>query len=75
MDQPGVLSAVAGVFAKHGVSIASVRQEGFGEEATLALITHVATEGSHRATFAELEQLEVVDCIESTMHVLGTTEV
>ncbi|MDQ3939782.1 MAG: homoserine dehydrogenase, partial [Actinomycetota bacterium] len=31
MDQPGVLAAVAGVFAGHGISIASVRQEGFGD--------------------------------------------
>ena len=45
-DEPGVLAAVAGVFADHGVSIASVRQEGSGVEATLALITHVGRRAS-----------------------------
>ncbi|MGH2819565.1 MAG: homoserine dehydrogenase [Actinomycetota bacterium] len=74
LDQPGVLSSVAGVFAKHAVSIASVRQEGFGDEATLALITHTGTEGQHRATFGDLQHLEAVKNIESTMRVVGTPE-
>jgi homoserine dehydrogenase len=73
-DQPGVLSSVAGVFARHDVSIASVRQEGFGEEATLVLITHTATEGDHQATFRELAKLDVVEGIASTMRVEGTSE-
>ena len=74
MDQPGVLSAVAGVFAKHGVSIASVRQEGSGEEATLMLITHTASEGHHARTLAELRSLETVKNIDSKMRVTGTAE-
>jgi homoserine dehydrogenase len=74
LDQPGVLAQVAGVFATHEVSIASVRQEGSGDEARLALITHVATEGQHQATFAELRGLDVVKSIDSTMRVEGTTE-
>jgi len=73
-DRPGVLSEVAGVFARYGVSIASVRQEGFGTEATLVLITHTATEGDHQATFKDLRDLGVVDGIESTMRVEGTSE-
>ena len=74
MDQPGVLSAVAGVFADHGISIASVRQEGFGYEARLMLITHTGTEGQHAATFVALQALESVKTIESSMRVLGTPE-
>jgi homoserine dehydrogenase len=74
LDQPGVLSAVAGMFAKHGVSIASVRQEGTGEEAMLAIITHVATEGQHNATFNELETLDTVRSIMSRLRVEGTGE-
>jgi homoserine dehydrogenase len=74
LDQPGVLAAVAGVFANHHVSIASVRQEGTGKEATLVLITHVATERDHRATFQELQQLEVVERVVSTLQVEGTEE-
>lgn len=73
-DQPGVLASVAGVFAKHDVSIASVRQEGAGEEATLVLITHTATEGAHLATFAELEGLPTVKKITSRMRVEGAPE-
>ena len=74
MDQPGVLSAVAGVFADHGISIASVRQEGFGYEARLMLITHTGTEGQHAETFVALQALETVKTIESSMRVLGTPE-
>jgi homoserine dehydrogenase len=62
------------VFARHDVSIASVRQEGFGEEATLVLITHTATEGDHQATFRQLAELDVVEGIASTMRVEGTSE-
>ena len=73
-DQPGVLASVAGVFAQHGVSIASVRQEGAGEDASLALITHVASEGEHRLTLRDLATLPVVKSIETTMRVEGTAE-
>jgi homoserine dehydrogenase len=73
-DQPGVLSAVAGIFASHGISIASVRQEGSEEEATLALITHTATEGQHAATFGELQSLEAVKAVTSKLRVEGTRE-
>jgi homoserine dehydrogenase len=73
-DQPGVLSAVAGVFARHGISIASVRQEGSEDEATLALITHTATEGQHAATFVELQSLESVRAVTSKLRVEGTRE-
>jgi homoserine dehydrogenase len=74
LDQPGVLSAVAGVFATQGISIASVRQEGSGDEATLALITHVATERQHQSTLRELHHLPVVKSIKSTLRVEGTGE-
>ena len=74
LDQPGVLSTVAGVFAQHGVSIASVRQEGAADEATLALITHSATEGQHGKTFADLSALDSVKEITSQLRVEGTGE-
>jgi len=73
-DQPGVLAAVAGVFAKHGISIASVRQDVWEDEATLALITHAATEGQHAATFVELQSLESVRAVTSKLRVEGTRE-
>ena len=73
-DEPGVLAEVASAFAHHGISISSVRQEGFGDEATLILITHTGAERHHRATLADLAALEVVKSVESTMRVLGTEE-
>ena len=74
LDQPGVLAAVAGVFARHNVSIASVRQEGSGDEASLALITHAGSEGQHGETFRELQELDVVKSINSRVRVAGTAE-
>jgi homoserine dehydrogenase len=74
LDQPGVLSAVAGVFARHDVSISSVRQEGSGDEATLVVITHTAPEGRHRAIFRDLHSLDAVKNVESTMRVEGAHE-
>jgi homoserine dehydrogenase len=73
-DQPGVLAEVAGIFARHGISIASVRQEGSGDEATLALITHRAGEGRHQATFRELETSDAVKSVGSRLRVEGTDE-
>nr|MBA3349223.1 ACT domain-containing protein [Actinomycetota bacterium] len=73
-DQPGVLSSVAGMFAHHGISIASVRQEGFADQASLVLITHHASEAQHSATFADLERLDAVKSVGSRMRVEGTSE-
>jgi homoserine dehydrogenase len=73
-DQPGVLAAVAGVFSNHGVSIASVRQEGADDSASLTLVTHTASEGSHQRTFADLEGLDAVRAIESTIRLEGASE-
>ena len=74
LDAPGVLAAVAGVFAANDISIASVRQEGFGDRAQLIVITHAASEGAHEATFRELRGLDAVKDVESTIRVVGTPE-
>lgn len=74
VDQAGVLAGVAGVFAEHGVSIASLRQEGKGDEATLVLITHTATQAAHDLTFDDLRKLAAVKEIASKMRVEGTSE-
>ncbi|MDQ3662815.1 MAG: homoserine dehydrogenase [Actinomycetota bacterium] len=73
-DQPGVLAAVAGVFAKHGISISSVRQEGSGDEATLLLITHSGSESRHAEIFSELKSISSVKAVTSKMRVIGTPE-
>jgi homoserine dehydrogenase len=74
LDQSGVLASVAGVFAEHDVSIASVRQEGSADEATLVLITHTSTEGRHQATFSDLAGLDAVKDVRSTIRVEGAYE-
>jgi homoserine dehydrogenase len=59
-DQPGVLHAVTGVFAEHGVSIRVAEQEGNGPDARLVFITHEAREKDVQATVRELNGLDVV---------------
>ncbi len=68
-DAPGVLAAVAGVFGDHGVSIASVWQDGRGTDATLLLVTHDAPEASLRAAAASLLDLEAVTQVAATIRV------
>jgi homoserine dehydrogenase len=71
IDRPGVLSAVAGVFGEHGVSIRSMVQEGLGAEARLIFMTHTARERDVQATIAGLRDLESVDRIGSLLRVIG----
>jgi homoserine dehydrogenase len=71
LDEPGVLHAVSGVFAEHGVSIRSMEQEGLGDEARLVFITHEALEASVQATLAGLRKLDVVDRVASVVRVLS----
>jgi homoserine dehydrogenase len=71
-DRPGVLHAVTGVFAKHGVSIRTAEQEGRGEEAQLVFITHEAREADVQATLRDLRDLEVVKRVGSLLRVIGT---
>jgi homoserine dehydrogenase len=72
VDRPGVLHAVSGVFAEHGVSIRSMEQEGLGAEARLVFITHEAVESAIQATLRDLDQLDVVDRITSMLRVMGS---
>src|SRR5436189_70741 len=59
-DRTGVLATVATVFAEHGVSIETLRQDGHGDEANLMIVTHVAREDSLAATVQTLRGLDVV---------------
>jgi homoserine dehydrogenase len=72
VDQPGVLHAVAGVFAKHGVSIRSMEQEGRDEEAQIVFITHEAREADVQATLRDLRDLDVVKRVGGLLRVIGT---
>ncbi len=74
-DRPGVLAAVAAVFARHGVSIEAVRQSGAPDEnggaADLLVVTHTAPEGALAATVDDLAGLDVVDTVVSVLRVEG----
>jgi homoserine dehydrogenase len=70
-DRAGVLANVAGVFARHEVSIATVRQSGRGPDATLVIVTHVAPDAALAATVEELRSLDIVRSIASVLRVEG----
>jgi homoserine dehydrogenase len=70
-DKAGVLASVAQAFAVHDVSIQTVRQEGHGDDATLDLVTHDATDAALAATVEELRRLDVVRAVASVMRVEG----
>lgn len=70
-DQPGVLARVAEVFARRGVSLATVRQRGGGEDAELVVITHAAREGDLAATVADLGRLTQVRQVAGILRVEG----
>ncbi|MFM7534956.1 MAG: homoserine dehydrogenase [Acidimicrobiales bacterium] len=70
-DRPGVLHAVTGVFARHGVSIRAAEQEGLGDDARLVFITHVAREADVRATLKDLRDLDVVKRVGAPLRVIG----
>ena len=66
-----MLAAVAGVFAQHDVSIATVRQAGRGDDATLVIVTHGAPDAALAATVDELRALDIVRSIASVLRVEG----
>jgi homoserine dehydrogenase len=70
-DRAGVLAAVAGVFARHDVSIQTVRQEGRDGDATLVIVTHAATDAALASTVDDLRALEIVRAVASVMRVEG----
>ena len=70
-DRPGVLAAVAQTFAKHNVSIQTVRQTGRGENAELIVMTHKATDGALSETVAGLKALDSVKDVASVIRVEG----
>ncbi|MGW0708894.1 homoserine dehydrogenase [Streptomyces sp. NPDC002643] len=70
-DKPGVLAQVATVFAEHGVSIDTVRQQGKDGEASLVVVTHRASDASLTGTVEALRNLDTVRGVASIMRVEG----
>jgi homoserine dehydrogenase len=72
VDEPGVLHAVTGVLAGHGVSIRAAEQEGLGPEARLFFITHDAKESAVQATVHDLRELPSVRSVDALLRVVGS---
>ena len=70
-DKPGVLATVAQEFARHGVSIATVRQDGHGDAATLVIVTHSAPDAALSATVTALRGMPAVRGVTSILRVEG----
>ncbi len=70
-DKAGVLMAVAGAFSDHDVSIRTVRQEGHGDDASLVVVTHTATDAALSAVVEQLRGLDSVRAVASVMRVEG----
>jgi homoserine dehydrogenase len=70
-DKPGVLAQVATVFAEHGVSIDTVRQQGKDGEAWLVVVTHRAPDAALGAVVEALRGLDTVRGVASIMRVEG----
>jgi homoserine dehydrogenase len=71
-DKPGVLAAIAQVFATEGVSIQTVRQSGRGNDAELIVVSHGATEAALSSTVSALSKMDIVTKVESVLRVLGS---
>ncbi|KAA6432121.1 homoserine dehydrogenase [Agrococcus sediminis] len=69
-DRPGVLAAVAGLFAEHDVSVESVRQDPGDGSASLVLGTHTATEGRIAAVLEALAAHTDVERIDSVIRLI-----
>jgi homoserine dehydrogenase len=70
-DRPGVLATVAHEFAKHDVSISTVRQNGRGDAATLVIVTHSAPDSALSATISALRDMPAVRGVTSVLRVEG----
>jgi len=70
-DKAGVLAAVANAFAEHDVSIRTVRQEGHGDDASLVVVTHTATDAALQGVVEQLRGLDSVRAVASVMRVEG----
>jgi homoserine dehydrogenase len=71
VDRAGVLHAVTGVFAEHGVSIRAAEQEGIGDDARLVFITHEAREADVQSTLRDLRDLDVVKKVGGLLRVIA----
>jgi homoserine dehydrogenase len=70
LDKPGVLGKVASIFGRHNVSIQSMEQSGFGDEARLSFLTHHVLSSDIDATVKELTASDSVDAVGACIRVI-----
>ena len=69
-DRPGVLARVATVLGDHEVSIKSVVQRGFGDDARLVMVVHECMESRFTAAVEELGELDDLRAPARSIHVI-----
>ncbi|MDO5098425.1 MAG: homoserine dehydrogenase [Corynebacterium sp.] len=70
-DRVGVLAELTQIFAAHGISLRTVRQEEQEESARLLVITHTAREADLSATVAALAETSAVLNVNSVIRLAG----
>lgn len=63
-DRPGVLATVDGLFAKHGIAVATILQYDFEDLSRIVLTTRPAGERALSRAIERLNDLDVVDDVE-----------
>jgi homoserine dehydrogenase len=69
-DRPGVLAQVAEILGLQGISIKSVVQRGFGDDARLVMVMHPVLESKFRAAVDMIERLDFVRSRPRAIHVI-----
>jgi homoserine dehydrogenase len=72
-DQPGVLARVATVLGDHDVSVKSVVQRGFDDDARLVMVLHECPESRFAEAVAELDRLDDLRAPARSIHVIEET--
>ncbi len=72
-ERAGVLEEVAGIFARHGVSLLTVQQNvpEPGKDVHIVLATHTTRDSDLQAVIDALGKSKVVQAVESSLRVEG----
>lgn len=63
-DRPGVLATVDGLFARHGIAVATIAQQKYDDASVIVLTTRSASERAVARALEALRDMDVVDDIE-----------
>ncbi|WEG10830.1 homoserine dehydrogenase [Pullulanibacillus sp. KACC 23026] len=72
-DQAGAFSQITALFAENGISLEKLIQEPIGIEglAEVVIITHRTNRASYTRLISQLNDLDIVDCLEASYRVEG----